>query len=354
MTLPTAAESSALEALRAAAARFLLGLLWLHLPVAGLAAWAFGSGPWLAMAIMALFAGVATVLWRSDPTGLGTRLAIAVGVVGAPAMLVAEAAGHPWQIDLHMYFFAALAILAAFADWRVILAGAGVTALHHLTLNVVAPALVFPEGADLGRVVLHAVIVIAETVTLCWLALRVEQALPAAERAAEEARAAGAEVRRLAEEAERTRAAAAEAKRAVATSLAERVERDVGGIASAVEAASGETGETAEAIATGAAAMRADAAAVAAAAQGASADLQVAAAAAEEMTASIAEITRRLSAAAAMATRAAEEAASADTTVADLGRATRRIEDVTSVIGDVAARTNLLALNATIEAARAG
>ncbi|TQF77206.1 chemotaxis protein, partial [Elioraea sp. Yellowstone] len=203
MTPSVATPRSALEALRAAAASFLVGLLWLHLPVTGLAAWAFGGAPWLAMAIMALFAGVTTVLWRTDPTGLGTRLAIAVGVVGAPAMLVALAAGHPWQIDLHMYFFAALAILAAFADWRVILVGAGVTALHHLSLNVVAPTLVFPEGADLGRVVLHAVIVVAETITLCWLALRVEQALPAAERAAEEARAASAEVRRLAEEAER-------------------------------------------------------------------------------------------------------------------------------------------------------
>jgi methyl-accepting chemotaxis protein len=31
-------------------------------------------------------------------------------------------AGHPWQVDLHMYFFACLAVLAGWCDWRVILA----------------------------------------------------------------------------------------------------------------------------------------------------------------------------------------------------------------------------------------
>ena len=58
--------------------------------------------------------------------------------------------GHAWQIDIHMYFFAALALLVAYCDYRPILIGTAAVALHHLVLNFVLPAAVFPGEAISG------------------------------------------------------------------------------------------------------------------------------------------------------------------------------------------------------------
>jgi len=90
------------------------------------------------------------------------------------AIFLLQWSGHAWQIDLHMTFFAMIAILAILADWRPVLAGSAVTAVHHLVLNYAAPALVFTGEPDLGRVILHAVIVVAETAVLVTLTIRLE------------------------------------------------------------------------------------------------------------------------------------------------------------------------------------
>ena len=77
--------------------------------------------------------------------------------MGGVSVFAFQLAGHPWQIDMHMYFFAALACLVAYCDYRPIVAGTAAVALHHLVLNFILPAAVYPGGGDLGRVVLHAV-----------------------------------------------------------------------------------------------------------------------------------------------------------------------------------------------------
>src|SRR5258708_12930887 len=71
---------------------------------------------------------------------------------------------------MHMYFFAALACLVAYCDYRPILVGTVAVALHHLALNFIIPAAIFPGGADFGRVVLHAGILILEACVLLWVA----------------------------------------------------------------------------------------------------------------------------------------------------------------------------------------
>ena len=78
------------------------------------------------------------------------------------------------------------------------------------------------------------------------------------------------------------------------------------------------------------------------------------ASAAEELGASIAEITRRISDTAEVAQQAAGSAAASSATVNALAESAQRIGEVVRLIGDIAAQTNLLALNATIESARAG
>src|SRR5690606_37959115 len=74
----------------------------------------------------------------------------------------------------------------------------------------------------------------------------------------------------------------------------------------------------------------------------------------EELSATVAEIGRRVAHSAEVARNAAEESTRTNAAVENLADAAQRIGEIVSLIQAIAAQTNLLALNATIEAARAG
>ena len=80
---------------------------------------------------------------------------IAVTLVGQTSLLVLAFSGHPWQIEMHFYYFAILAMLSGFCDWRVLVLAAGLVALHHLSLNYLLPAAIYPDGGDLLRACVH-------------------------------------------------------------------------------------------------------------------------------------------------------------------------------------------------------
>ena len=133
--------------------------------------------PWREpMAVAALVALVATLAAWKVRDGLALRSVIAVCLTFGPILFVYAGRGHfsglagngDWQIDYHMYFFGVFAMLTAYVDWRPIALAAGLTAVHHLILDLVVPANVFPEeGID--RVALHAVAVVIECGVLFWL-----------------------------------------------------------------------------------------------------------------------------------------------------------------------------------------
>ena len=93
---------------------------------------------------------------------------------------------------------------------------------------------------------------------------------------------------------------------------------------------------------------------VAEASHEASGNVQTVAAAGDELTASIAEISRQVTQSTNITNEAATTAESTDREVQSLVQAVSKIGDVVQLINDIAGQTNLLALNATIEAARAG
>jgi len=93
---------------------------------------------------------------------------------------------------------------------------------------------------------------------------------------------------------------------------------------------------------------------VSAAAEQALANVHTVASAAEELSGSIAEISRSVGQSAEISQTAVSEAERTNETVAGLVQAAQKIGDVVKLIQDIAEQTNLLALNATIEAARAG
>lgn len=132
-----------------------------------IAAWAAGNSLLIAPVIALGFAVMGILAaTRDHPL---TKPILGIALMGQCIALTAAFAGHPWQIDSHMAFFAALAVLMALRDIKTILAATAVVAVHHLTLSLALPALVYPDGsgvANLGRTAFHAVIVLMEAAVL--------------------------------------------------------------------------------------------------------------------------------------------------------------------------------------------
>jgi methyl-accepting chemotaxis protein len=166
-------QLSSLDDLRRRASSVFIVWLWLHLPLIAAVAWLNDTSLLVSSLGAVAIGAIATWFCRTDPTGTATRQVVAAAFVGMASLLVFAASG-PWQIDLHMYYFAIFAVLAAYCDWRAILTAATLTAVHHLVLNFALPFAIFPDGSDFGRVVVHAVIVVAECGVLIWLCLVLE------------------------------------------------------------------------------------------------------------------------------------------------------------------------------------
>jgi methyl-accepting chemotaxis protein len=268
-----------------------------------------------------------------------------------PGLLLAELDGHSWQPDAHMHFFAVLAVCAALLDVHVIVAAATTVAVHHLLLNFLVPALVFPGGQQLLRVGFHAVILIFEAVALAWLVHRASRALAAAEAAAVEV-ASLANQRREAEEATIARTTAL--RRAALLGMADSVEQATKETARASAAETDRMIGMARDIAAFAGGIAATANEVAASSEQTLAGADAVSAASEALSRGVTDVAVKAAEASRTVARAAQCGVSAREKIQSLSEATQRIGDVLQLIGDIAGKTNLLALNATIEAARAG
>jgi methyl-accepting chemotaxis protein len=344
-----------LSGLRDVATKGLVLVLWAHVPFNLVVALCLGNG-WILPAVMAtLLAGAATAAWQiAGSTALSTRLVVAVAFIGMIALLLQQMAGHAWQLDIHMYFFAALAVLAVYCDPLVLVFAAGATALHHLTLNFLLPAAVYPGGADFGRVVLHAVIVVLETGVLIWLTYQLALLFTRSAEKQDEAEAARmAQAQAYAERAE-LEARAGEAKRAATSELADAVEATVQGLVRAVASAATDMRGTADSLSGMANDVKQRTSSVASASQETLASVQTVATAAEQLSASVTEISRQMAEASGVSGKAVTQTQATNETLKGLAGAAMRIGEVVQLINGIASQTNLLALNATIEAARAG
>jgi len=152
-----------------------------------------------------------------------------------------------------------------------------------------------------------------------------------------------------------TYARAEDERRAAALrQMADTIEREGGRAMESVGRLTGEMTTTSAAMSATAARTRQDAEEATAATHQTLSTAQTVSGAAEQLTASIAEITRQVNTSSSAAQRAVSAGSMARESIDALSSQAEQIGRVADMIADIASRTNLLALNATIEAARAG
>ena len=343
-----------IDAIRQKATFSLIVFLSVHIPIVAAVAW-MNDAPLVAPTIVtAVIVGILWASWRASGSGAPTRYAIAVTAAYMPAIIVYLMSGHPWQIDMHMYFFAILAILAPLCDWRAILACAGTIAVHHLSLNFILPAAVFPDGASLVRVILHAVIVVVETSALLWISVRLVTALTdsaSAVSAAESAKAEADDMRRQQHDAEQR---AAVERQAALHEFADKFEAEALAILDELTQQITTIEQEGQSMRQISEETRSEVDSIRGSATSSSTNVQTVASASEQLRTSIREIAQQASQVSSTISSSTGKANAADHEVRSLAESVESIGGIVTLIQEIAEQTNLLALNATIEAARAG
>jgi methyl-accepting chemotaxis protein len=307
-----------LDSLRRIALRLILGTIWVQPALILAACLIYGvpfSGPLGTALAIAGATQAAAYLYRESGH---RRIVAGVSLMALISILVAVFSGQEVQVDLHMYYFAALALLVASCDWKVIVAAAATVAVHHIVLNFVLPSLIYPGGSNLFRLAMHAVILILEAGVLVWLAATLEKMF-----AAIMAETARAETNRRAAEASNKEAMAAAAQAEAAHRLYEQNQ-----LSSAAEREKAENEQSRVLIGI-AETVKHNA---------------ENAAQADQFAVSTCDV----------AERGGREVAQAVEAMSRIEGASRKISDIIAVIDEIARQTNLLALNAAVEAARAG
>ncbi|BAQ47641.1 MULTISPECIES: methyl-accepting chemotaxis protein [Methylobacterium] len=346
-------DSSSLDRLRLAFLPVMTGALGALATLVTALAWWRDVMPVPVTALALLLPGAALAAARRHRAAAITRHLSSATLMMLVGLLVLVSSGTHLQIDVHMVFFAALAVAAGWCCWSSILVAAGVVAVHHLALNVLYPAAVFPNGAEYLRVVLHAFVLVTEAAALVLAARQLAKALSSAEEATRQAadsvlaqrraEAAAGQDRNLEVHRQRRLGEVVAEFRDALVEIEHKVERETGGMRetalslngvaeqSSVQAANAET--TASATARNVLSVSAGA---------------------EELSASISDIAGQTERAREFIAHMTEIARTTNEEVEQLAVVADRIGAVTGLIKSVADQTNLLALNATIEAARAG
>jgi methyl-accepting chemotaxis protein len=300
-------------------------ILAIHVP--GLAAFGLvrGEGGFLLWGQLAVIA-VLLVAGQFSTSQVLRASCIALGLMISADVLLHVGGG---LTDLHIWFYAVLALVALYQSWVPFLLAVAFVAVHHAAMSLWLPESVFStqEGRDnpILFALLHAVFLLAEAAFLAYgwkftedadRARRAEQQRAEQQQAAQirAQEALAAERARAAEEAAATlqereqRAAVLESRLAELVEAGQRLDENVGTATSVMEG----------------------------------------------LRAAISDISSAASAATTTAHEASTQSRESADTVDRLAGTMAEIDQIAGSISSIADQTNLLALNATIESARAG
>jgi len=268
----------------------------------------------------------ALVLGQMLRSQVARATVVAVGLMVGASCLVHVGGG---LTDLHIWFYAILALVALYQMWTPFLGAVAFVAVHHIGMSLWMPDMIFSTPQSIANPIpfslLHAAFVLAEATFLAYgwkfteaaerarraqqkvtEAQRAEQEHAEAEMAAERAQVAEAEAARL--RAREGRAAALQQRLVELQGAGSRLDENV---------------STATSVMDG-------------------------------LRAAITEIAGAASRAATTAQQADSESRQSAGTVDRLTATMGDIDQIAASISTIADQTNLLALNATIESARAG
>ncbi len=342
-----------LETFQRTIVRALIVLAFVHVPILGVVAWML-SRDVASIAGLALLLAVApaALMWMGRPLQVAF-FALAVALVGQTSLLVFVLSGHPWQVEMHFYYFAVLAMLAGLCDWAVLLTAAALIAVHHLSLNTILPSAVYPGGTDYVRVVVHAVVVVIETAILIYIGHAIRGAFAQVGEARKAAETSAVELKRVGDQRERTLTETTSRADRV-TQLLDRFRHEVSQSTEALHSAAQDLEHNADGLGRAATHANTQSATAAVASEDTAEKVTSTAQAGDELAETISEVGSSVAQSSRLAAQAVTEAENTNATIDELALVASEIGKVTELINAIAGQTNLLALNATIEAARAG
>lgn len=341
-------ELISLSAIRRRADSLMLLLVWLLWAVAMALGIAVGQ-TMLALIPASLFAGVATAACLLLPGGLLTRLLFAVILMGFSALFIQLGEG---ETEYHFSVFVFLSALLAWRDWRPLLLGAAVIALHHLGFNYLQQhdlfGVVVFMHPGFHMVLMHGAWVVVQTLILVLMALRMEQDARSASEVARLASVINREPGCLTLASNpatshssfaRTFSLTLDTMRGTLLQVSENVGQLMTDSETMLErngALSERTDRQARSLATAAGAM------------------SELASAAEQTTDKAREARALAGQAGSVAQQGGENIRAAMRTMTHIRDESMRINGILALIDGIAFQTNILSLNASVEAARAG
>ena len=320
-----------------------------HVPILILIAASRGpDAPLVGVAAFALAAVPVLLIYVKRPVQI-VGLSLAIALTGQTELLVYSLKGHPWQVEMHFYFFAVLAMLAGFCDTALLLTAAALIAVQHLVLNSLLPAALYPTDGGFARTAVHGLVVVIETTMLIWIAKVIRSAFADASKARETSDLladAGADLE------QQLRSTAKRVDLLHHTMSA--FEAEVAGSLTTLTNASIALDTTADDFANALRQTTVKTGEVSTAAKSATGKVQDVATAGRDFLTLMIDIGAQTMRSTEIGRAAIAQTEAAFSTTRAMAGMSKQIEESTQLIAAIARQTNMLALNATIEAARAG